>query len=83
MKRYTDGENEAPHIRDVGNNKVALPFESLTGSEPTADLDVVIKKRSQNHCHKYNVGLLAGRFWACWIHVLLLKTGGMCLGVTI
>jgi hypothetical protein len=58
MKRYRDDEDEAPHILDVGNNKVTLSFQSLTGCEPTAGLDLVIKKRSQNYCHKYNLGLL-------------------------
>jgi hypothetical protein len=46
MKKYRDGEEEATHILDVGNNEITSPFQSLIGSGTTAGLNVVIKKRS-------------------------------------
>lgn len=60
MKRYRDGEDEAPRILDGGNDKTTSPFQSPIGCGTTADLNIVTKKRSQNQSHKHNLGLSVG-----------------------
>lgn len=60
MKSYRDSEDKVPHILNIGNNEITSPFQSPVGSDHTAGLNIIIKKRSQNQYHKHNVGLLAG-----------------------